>query len=321
MKKANIVNPNKRSFLELSTKEIDDYDEDDQELTKNSQENSKNKNEYKIPNETESPDFRSNKIGKNKKNNRYKENKQSETSGQNEESEHSESIGQIEEKDQKEGVEQIEENEQSESIEQKEENEQSESIEQKEDNENNRNNEQKEENEQNEPIIQNYQIETSSEKKDEKIEDDLNINFLETKLQTKNPKDLIVNKPKNKSKLDIQKAKIFRNSQMENLQNTHTFTQSEREDINEKYSKGSASFGKQFADEFVTFLGFLRDASSHASNRLSRKEGLKLAKLIKASDGDDKNKKLHAPSPKAHSKGDKLKKRNAYVPTSSLQYS
>jgi hypothetical protein len=82
-------------------------------------------------------------------------------------------------------------------------------------------------------------------------------------------------------KIDKKKADIFIQNQMNKLQKSRTFKQSNRENIYEAFNKGSASLGKHNADEFVSFLGYLRDASSRASQLLAKKEQQKLMKLIK----------------------------------------
>ncbi len=143
----------------------------------------------------------------------------------------------------------------------------------------------------------------------------------------KSIRDLVYNKPnENRNDLEMQRAQIFRNTQMANLQTSHTFRQASRENINEAYNKGSASLGKQNADEFVSFLGYLRDSSSRASQLIAKKQEQKLAKLIKG-DGEDKKSGLTVGAPKTadvdtsnKTNADEAKK-NDYVPTSSTKYS
>jgi len=69
--------------------------------------------------------------------------------------------------------------------------------------------------------------------------------------------------------------------QMAKLQGRHTFSQAARENLEEKFSHGKASQGKDNADEFVSFLGYLRDASFKASQLIAKKEEQQLAKLLK----------------------------------------
>jgi hypothetical protein len=93
----------------------------------------------------------------------------------------------------------------------------------------------------------------------------------------KNKKDK--DKKKETPKND-EKTAIFRKMQMGKLQDSHTFTQSNRENIDEKYSRGMASRGNEKADEFVSFLGYLRDASFKASQLISKKEEQQLNKIF-----------------------------------------
>jgi hypothetical protein len=165
-------------------------------------------------------------------------------------------------------------------------------------------------------------------------EDQTEMNLLEKNLENKANDDkkliksLVYNKPNdNRSNLELQRAQIFRNTQMANLQSTHTYRQASRENINEAYNKGSASLGKQNADEFVSFLGYLRDASSRASQLIAKKQEQKLAKLIKGGSEEDKKNGLSVPPPKFEDLGSAKKtnrdedKKNDYVPTSSVKYS
>jgi hypothetical protein len=109
------------------------------------------------------------------------------------------------------------------------------------------------------------------------------VNLLEKNMRKKRKKeDVIFNKPRpDNSKADKEKTQIFRNMQMAKLQSRKTFTQSNRENIDEKFSHGKASMGKENADEFVSFLGYLRDASYKASQLIARKEEQQLSKLLR----------------------------------------
>ena len=121
-----------------------------------------------------------------------------------------------------------------------------------------------------------------TEEKDEENTEE--INLLETNMlkKKKDKKDVIFNKPRpDKTKADKEKTQIFRNMQMAKLQATKTFTQSNRENIDEKFSHGKASMGKDNADEFVGFLGFLRDASFKAAELIAQKESNALSKLLR----------------------------------------
>ena len=111
------------------------------------------------------------------------------------------------------------------------------------------------------------------------------VNLLEKSMMQKkkrDKKDVIFNKPKpDKTKADKEKTQIFRNMQMARLQARKTFTQSNRENIDEKFSHGKASLGKENADEFVGFLGFLRDASFKAAQLIAKKENEQLTKILR----------------------------------------
>lgn len=94
-------------------------------------------------------------------------------------------------------------------------------------------------------------------------------------------KDLVFNKPHDdKTKAEKEKTAIFRNMQMAKLQGRHTFQQANRENINENFSLGKASLGKDGADEFVSFLGYLRDASFKASQLIAKKEEQQLSLIL-----------------------------------------
>jgi len=74
---------------------------------------------------------------------------------------------------------------------------------------------------------------------------------------------------------------IYRNTKMKELQKTHTWSPSPRESISEKFNKNSASLGKKNTDEFVAFLGYLRDASFRASKVIALNEAKKLKQQSK----------------------------------------
>lgn len=136
-----------------------------------------------------------------------------------------------------------------------------------------------------------------------------------------NDKDLLYNKPnENKSNLELQRAQIFRNTQMASLQSTHTFRHSSRENINESFNRGRSSLGKENADEFVSFLGYLRDASFRASQLVALKEEKKLQKLSKKDQGQEEKKSLSVNPPKYDENSNKKDPSNQYVPTSSIKY-
>jgi hypothetical protein len=104
----------------------------------------------------------------------------------------------------------------------------------------------------------------------------------ESELKTERKKkkkisDYVYSKPNESMGPDMMNTmKIFRNTQMKELQSRHTWAPSPRESINEKFNKNAASLGKTNTDEFVTFLGFLRDASYRASKIIAENDEKKL---------------------------------------------
>ena len=68
---------------------------------------------------------------------------------------------------------------------------------------------------------------------------------------------------------------------MKELQKEHTWIPASRESINETFNKHASSLGKANADEFVSFLGFLRDASFHASEVIKADEERRMLNIIK----------------------------------------
>lgn len=160
---------------------------------------------------------------------------------------------------------------------------------------------------------------------------DSEINLLQTNFKTQDnklkKKDLVYSKPKeNRDVKDYQKAKIYRNTQMEKLQKSHTFRQAERENINETFNKGRSALGKNNADEFVSFLGYIRDASFRASRIVSKKEEKRLEKLIDGDYTGGKKALTAKPSREVlNAKEDDIKKdeknkKDQYVPTSNIKY-
>ena len=67
---------------------------------------------------------------------------------------------------------------------------------------------------------------------------------------------------------------------MKELQRAHTRTPAYRETIAEPFNKNAAAYGKKNTDEFVTFLGFLRDASYRASKVIAKNDEKKLLEKI-----------------------------------------
>merc|ERR1712032_1712127 len=124
------------------------------------------------------------------------------------------------------------------------------------------------------------EVQEESSESEEKVSTRANMKAEKKKKPSK--KDIVFNKPKpDKTKADKEKTLIFRNMQMAKLQGRHTFSQAARENLEEKFSHGKASQGKDNADEFVSFLGYLRDASFKASQLIAKKEEQQLAKLLK----------------------------------------
>jgi hypothetical protein len=94
--------------------------------------------------------------------------------------------------------------------------------------------------------------------------------------------DFVYSKPKdNFEEADLNRIKIFRNTEMNDLQKTHTWEPAPTESIDEKFNINSASLGKKNTDEFVSFLGFLRDASYRASKMIAKNEEKKLLEMAK----------------------------------------
>src|SRR5436309_1964090 len=84
----------------------------------------------------------------------------------------------------------------------------------------------------------------------------------------------IRNKFKNKHKSKIRSSvdpKLFRKTQMEKLQKNHTWNTAPSERIEDSFNRNSNSqFGKN-KDDFVSFLGYLGDASQKVNKKLSEK--------------------------------------------------
>ena len=109
------------------------------------------------------------------------------------------------------------------------------------------------------------------------------LNFTEVQSSKKEEKkkktivDFVYSKPKdNFDDADINRLRIFRNTQMTDLQKSHTWKAAPTESINEQFNKNAAALGKKNTDEFVTFLGFLRDASYRASRMIAKNDEKKL---------------------------------------------
>jgi hypothetical protein len=112
---------------------------------------------------------------------------------------------------------------------------------------------------------------------------DEELNFTEVQSIKKDGKkkktivDFVYSKPKdNLDDADINRIRIFRNTQMTDLQKSHTWEPALTESINEEFNKNAAALGKKNTDEFVTFLGFLRDASYRASRMIAKNDEKKL---------------------------------------------
>jgi hypothetical protein len=85
----------------------------------------------------------------------------------------------------------------------------------------------------------------------------------------------------NYSEADMNRIKIFMNTEMTELQKNKQWKTAPREVINEDFNIHAASLGKKNSDEFVSFLGFLRDASYRASKIVSKIEEQKLLEQAK----------------------------------------
>lgn len=68
---------------------------------------------------------------------------------------------------------------------------------------------------------------------------------------------------------------------MNELQKEHQWETAPSEIITEKFNKNQSSGGKGNTDEFVSFLGFLRDASYRASKVIAAADAKKLDSLVK----------------------------------------
>jgi hypothetical protein len=134
----------------------------------------------------------------------------------------------------------------------------------------------------------NLKSKTEEENKPSTKNDD-NINFTELeslserkgKKKKKTIKDYVYSQPKETYEdTDVNRMKIFRNTQMTEIQKTHTWTTAPSETVNEKFNRNAAAFGKPNTDEFVTFLGFLRDASYRASKVIAKNDEKKLLEKL-----------------------------------------
>ena len=79
----------------------------------------------------------------------------------------------------------------------------------------------------------------------------------------------------------MNRIKIFRNTEMTELKKSHTWEPAPTESIDEKFNLHASSLGQKNADQFVSFLGFLRDASYRASKMIAKNEEKKLLNSLK----------------------------------------
>ena len=128
-------------------------------------------------------------------------------------------------------------------------------------------------------------LETRSEKNEsENLLDSSNLieKDKEDKKKKKTLADYLYSKPKQIPTSDNQRISIYRNGIMSELQKSHTWKVAARENVSDQqYSKTSASFGKTNSDEFVSFLGYLRDASNKASKLIAQHDSIKIEKTLK----------------------------------------
>jgi hypothetical protein len=73
----------------------------------------------------------------------------------------------------------------------------------------------------------------------------------------------------------------FAKNVMNDLQKRRSWRPAASENMNEPFNKSAASGGKKNTDEFVSFLGFIRDTSSKASKNIAENEKGKLVNKLK----------------------------------------
>ena len=102
------------------------------------------------------------------------------------------------------------------------------------------------------------------------------------KKKKKTLSDFLYSKPKQIPSSDNQRISIYRNGIMNDLQKSHTWKVAPRENVSDQtFSKTAASFGKTDSDEFVSFLGYLRDASNKASKLIAQHDSKKIERSLK----------------------------------------
>jgi hypothetical protein len=94
------------------------------------------------------------------------------------------------------------------------------------------------------------------------------VNLLQTKTK-------VLAKAKKDDPAVSEKVQIARKNSIKSLQKRKTWMPAGRESITDKFDKYVASGGIRNADEFVSFLGYLRDASVKASHDLMKVEQIK----------------------------------------------
>jgi hypothetical protein len=95
---------------------------------------------------------------------------------------------------------------------------------------------------------------------------EVNFTELSSKSKLKTNNSIIYSKPRESTNnQDLQRYSSIRDSEMKKLQSNHTWKNAKRESINDKFDKYAASTGVKNADEFVSFLGYLSDASIKAT--------------------------------------------------------
>jgi hypothetical protein len=133
--------------------------------------------------------------------------------------------------------------------------------------------------------VKNNNMKSENSLEDKITKNDENINFTELeslserkgKKKKKTIKDYVYSQPKDTYEAtDVNRMKIFRNTQMNEIQKSHTWTTAPSETVTEQFNRNAAAYGKPNTDEFVTFLGFLRDASYRASKVIAKNDEKKL---------------------------------------------
>jgi len=118
-----------------------------------------------------------------------------------------------------------------------------------------------------------------SEKSNEKVLKNVNSNQLESGAITQSDKpqsgkliDKIKYFRRKKKKSDLVRMKLFRIGKMNEIQKNKRWRHSRAESSDERFSKIIAAQGNKNADEFVSFLGFLRDTTYKGSQNIMKSD-------------------------------------------------